>query len=502
MGFLLSFLFLVLCMFPAFASGNVVVNEIAWMGTTNSASDEWIELYSTDTADLTDWHLITEDGAMDIALSGSITAGGYVLIERTDDTTVPDISADIIAPFGSGLSNNGEVLILKNSSGTEVDKVHTESPPVGEGWPAGDNITKETMQKSGGAWITAMATPKAANISAGSSKNNLETDEENEIDSGSGGGDPEYIPPEKLPRIKTDAGEDQTAAVGEQVQFRAHAWGLDDKALENARYVWNFGDGATHEGQNVGYAYMFPGTYMARLMVSSGKYSAFDDLRVLVQKNTVMISEVMPGAAGWIELQNAGNKSIHLGGWILETTTSRFIFPLGTIMAPNSFAVLSAQTTRVVPNGAGDRVYLFYPNGTYANGFQYVFEAPQGKSVSNNAGVSVFTEPTPGNSNKLVLTQQIVFVPIVSKSPVTEQKTKQQPQLVILEQEEPVDGSNTRDSSGDLIFQSATLTDAPPLSKMDREAIWFGGSLIAGGFAAVGVVLFRRRRSSMSDTIL
>lgn len=148
---------------PYLADASVIINEVAWMGTANSATDEWIELFSDKVQDLSGWTLSTADGGMNIALSGSITAGGYYLIERTDDTAVSDITADLVAPFGSGLSNSYETLILKDSNGTQID----EAGPSGNTWPAGDNSTKETMQFTLSGverrWITASATPKASN---------------------------------------------------------------------------------------------------------------------------------------------------------------------------------------------------------------------------------------------------------------------------------------------------------------------------------------------------
>ena len=70
---------------------DVVINEIAWMGTLSSFNDEWIELFNnTGTPiDLTGWTLNSLDGTPSITIpSGSIDAGGYFLLERTDDTSV------------------------------------------------------------------------------------------------------------------------------------------------------------------------------------------------------------------------------------------------------------------------------------------------------------------------------------------------------------------------------------------------------------------------------
>ena len=51
---------------------DVVINEVAWMGTNASAYHEWIELHNTTGAaiDLTSWTLSAADGAPNITLAG------------------------------------------------------------------------------------------------------------------------------------------------------------------------------------------------------------------------------------------------------------------------------------------------------------------------------------------------------------------------------------------------------------------------------------------------
>jgi hypothetical protein len=122
------------------------------MGTASSTTDEWIELFNTtdSSIDMSGWEIRSTDGAPVVALSGTIVPKGYYLIERTDDTTVSDIVADLIAPFsgngGSGLSNTGEKLELYR--GTEkID----ETPDIVSGWVAGENSTavdgRRTMER-------------------------------------------------------------------------------------------------------------------------------------------------------------------------------------------------------------------------------------------------------------------------------------------------------------------------------------------------------------------
>jgi hypothetical protein len=121
----------------------VVINEVAWMGTQAFYMDEWMELYNNTPydIDLSDWKLVTQDGGIDINLQNTITGEGFYLLERTDDTTVNDVTADLI--YTGDLNNNGEILILTHASST-IDQ--TPSDPVY--WVAGDNGQRTTMERT------------------------------------------------------------------------------------------------------------------------------------------------------------------------------------------------------------------------------------------------------------------------------------------------------------------------------------------------------------------
>ncbi|WP_239672260.1 phospholipase D-like domain-containing protein [Mangrovibacillus cuniculi] len=123
----------------AASANDVVINEIAWMGTTASYADEWVELHNTSSSavDLSGWTLASQDGSLSVQLSGTIPAGGYYLLERTDDTTIPDKQANLI--YSGSLDNTGEILSLKDASGTIIDSV--------DAWHAGDNTSKATMER-------------------------------------------------------------------------------------------------------------------------------------------------------------------------------------------------------------------------------------------------------------------------------------------------------------------------------------------------------------------
>ena len=122
------FLFLAIFLFPSFCFASVVINEIAWMGTETSSYDEWIELKNTteNDIDLANWKLISTDGSPEINLTGIIPAYGYFLLERTDDNSVLNITADLI--YSGTLSNTGERLELKDDSDNfNIHPVHQKA---------------------------------------------------------------------------------------------------------------------------------------------------------------------------------------------------------------------------------------------------------------------------------------------------------------------------------------------------------------------------------------
>lgn len=155
----------------AFAAspGDVVINEVAWAGSTDSANDEWIELYnsSNQAVDLNGW-IIEDDGAPNYNLAGNIAPHGYFLIEKNENA-VSTINADQIVSIS--LANSGDSLILKDSAGVVIDSVNGS----GGAWYVGDATTKATMEKidpsikvdAANNWATAKV-GNGANSSAGS----------------------------------------------------------------------------------------------------------------------------------------------------------------------------------------------------------------------------------------------------------------------------------------------------------------------------------------------
>ncbi|MFN8384541.1 MAG: lamin tail domain-containing protein [Anaerolineales bacterium] len=126
----------------------VIINEVAWAGTTSSLTDdEWIELYNPGSAaiNITGWALKAADGTPSITLNGTIPAGGYFLLERDTDDTVLDILADQVYASNMDLSNSGEALTLRDGANTVIDTANGN----GGAWPKGSASTYGTMERIG-----------------------------------------------------------------------------------------------------------------------------------------------------------------------------------------------------------------------------------------------------------------------------------------------------------------------------------------------------------------
>lgn len=91
---------------------------------------------------LTGW-ILTDGGDINLALEGTISAYGFYLLERTDDSTVSNINADQI--YTGGLNNNGENLRLRDPAGNLIDSANYPG-----GWPAGEAGLRFSMERRGG----------------------------------------------------------------------------------------------------------------------------------------------------------------------------------------------------------------------------------------------------------------------------------------------------------------------------------------------------------------
>jgi phosphatidylserine/phosphatidylglycerophosphate/cardiolipin synthase-like enzyme len=114
------------------APGDVVINEVAAdapQGGTDTAY-EWIELYNTTTQfiTLTNWTL-NDNAAVDVIPTVVISPGDFIIVAASISFTVnyPAVSCTVVymsnGSIGSGLSNTGDRLILKDDLSNIIDQL-------------------------------------------------------------------------------------------------------------------------------------------------------------------------------------------------------------------------------------------------------------------------------------------------------------------------------------------------------------------------------------------
>ena len=244
---------------------DVTISEVAWAGSADDPTAEWIELHNTTTAviDLSGWRLISSDGAPEIALTGKIPPHEYRVLHRSD--AGPERSDDRIT-YSGALRDGGESLYLLNSAGVEADSANSQ----GGAWPAGKAgdvpCTMERIDQSGPDrpenWATAQdladdglfyGTPGARNSVS-------------------------YTPPQG-----TFTFDPNPAHPGEPVLFSGQA-SLDTR-IKVASYAWDFGDDSIGRGQTFSHTYVQTGSYSVLLTLRDdrgGVANVVKDVRVIV----------------------------------------------------------------------------------------------------------------------------------------------------------------------------------------------------------------------------
>ncbi len=420
---------------PAFSSNNIIINEIAWMGTDISASDEWIELYNptNQEVDLTGWIIKAADGTPKITLSGKIAAGGYFLLERTNDESAPETPADQI--YTGALSNNGEALELYDAQSNLIEQVN-----FSDGWPAGDNNTKQTMERKDAigwqASQNAGGTPKAKNSPGQKTApeepqepeepqkpKEQEPTEEQIID---GGPARSNKPP--VARIGPD---NITALTNQKIFFDASF--SSDPNRDKLTFFWNFGDGQTSTEAKTNHIYAYPGEYIATLLVSDGQLTNMDVVKINVYSQSIIISEFLPNPYGndeeneWIEIYNQSDQIANLANWRLddeESGSEPFVFPEGSLIAPCQFLVIKRPISKVHLNNDWDQARLLYPDGSLASQIDYSGEDKEGMSVAFDGSDYYWTKTaTPGAVNIISAIEQNEKQNIAIKTPISIIKT-------------------------------------------------------------------------------
>jgi uncharacterized repeat protein (TIGR01451 family) len=308
---------------------SIIINEVAWAGTAASSEDQWIELYNptSSSIDITGWTLKSTSplpSALNITLSGTISSGGYFLLERgansTDNSTISDITADQIYT-GYLLSNTGEKLILNDSLGHFIDTANQEGfGNATNPWPQGhttDSIygsmeRQGTSAETDSSWVTNRGNPR----NGLDANNGLIYGTPRRHNSAGLGSDPTPAP----------------AAVPTFTFIPRVGRPIINEFLPRPGFDWN----------------------------QDGKVNTFDE---------------------FIEIKNIGNADISLSGWTLNVLGSNpYSLPAVTLKIGERKVFYGLQTNLLLKDG-GDTVRLINPSGKIYDAYTYAIAKVEDRST-------------------------------------------------------------------------------------------------------------------------
>lgn len=346
-----------LMFFPALTHAQVLLSEIAWMGTDADANNEWIEIYnfSNTPTDLTGWTLTSDDGSISVKLKGILAPHAVGVLERTDDTTLPDITA--LLTYTGRLVNEGvtPTLTLKDAGGTTSDQAIG-----GPNWESigGSNVKpKKTAQRTRtGSWVTAAPTPGAENAETNDpvivtdTNTTVETNTSTKKSSSGGGGGSSKSSPAKKeveivnPVLALAFEVPHTVYVNEEVHLEAKPSGIGETIMDSLQYTWNFGDTYTQNGREVSHTYTRPGEYT---MVLQGLYAKHNE--IVRHDVTVLptVFEITRAVNGDIIIHNKSPQEINLGGFALGLE-KEFMFPSYTFVKAGGVLVVPTERVKKV----------------------------------------------------------------------------------------------------------------------------------------------------------
>lgn len=370
---------------PLFAQAQVSITEIAWMGTTESQFGEWIEFYNSTDAEvsLKNWKLYEAGGdTLIFNFSKSIAPKSYLVLERTTGSSpdpLPEVQDEAGTFGGSGLSNSGEYLVLKDDTNQIV-----QSLDFSKGWPAGDSESKQTMQLDGTTWITAPATLKE-----GTSGGTLGGEASKPLENAPSG--KAYVPPVFEPRI--DLAVPSTIYANISNEYSATTY-MEYGQVYNGVFFWNMGDGTTYQTKTplpIRHTYRYPGVYT----ISFGFYrTPYDKKPVQMTSVTRTVSDpkvtLSIVSEKGVQITNSDTVPLDISQW-------RVVFESGGTGELPPLSIIGAKSSVIIPF---DTLSIQDIPPTVSA----VLKSPEGISIaSSEKDLSIFPKKTQKNEVRAII---------------------------------------------------------------------------------------------------
>ncbi|MBP9749894.1 MAG: lamin tail domain-containing protein [Candidatus Pacebacteria bacterium] len=334
------FFAILMCVFalPTASHANVLISEIAWMGSDINSTFEWIELYnfSTTTTDLSGWELTSDDGNISVQLSGILTPHGVCVLERGTDQSVPEV--DALLTYPGEMSDAGTHLTLKDSAGLVSDQANGSN-----GWVTigGSNVSpKKTAQRTRtGGWVTAAPTPGLANAQV----------------------DDPVVPDPNVTSTKNPSGgsmlrtikqqdtifsigivASSTVYVGMPVNFTTSFPKLSKRERNTLTHYWNFGDTWVTNDHAPSHVFKYPGEYIVSLEASTTRKQSLNRFEIMVLPGPFSLSL---NSNRDVVITNETDGELKLDGYTLVGDDYNYSFPKNSFMKAKGAITIPRATT-------------------------------------------------------------------------------------------------------------------------------------------------------------
>lgn len=369
----LGIIFFFLC--PFFAHAQIAITEIMYDVPGTDTGHEWIEIQNTSAADIdfSSWRLFEDGTNHKVTVgrgSGVLSPGAHAIIADKSDTFLSEWPAFQGAVFDSSFSlknEGGETLAIRNPDLADVYSVSYESS-IGA---AGDG---NSLQLVSGMWRAALPSPGKENVFSSISppappapsttppaNPNTSTGNGNNTSNNNGNS----VSVDITKRIQAHIISERVIVAGGVADFKGSASGFKSEPLSGARYMWNFGDGATREGEHILHTYSFPGVYTVMLSVAYEEYSATDRTSVEATAAQVRLSSLSQDTATAIVVLNDGPVDLDVSLWELHVRSDVFRIPAHSFVRAHERGTFSSEVTLLYP-ATGDTIILRFPNGKEA----------------------------------------------------------------------------------------------------------------------------------------
>ncbi len=367
-----SFVFLCLVCAPGMVGAQVVISEFLYDAAGSDTDQEWVELFNAgeSAVDLTKWkindgsnHVFNVPPKNDGKGSISIPSGGYLILASNAATFAAQypLVANVIDTTLSLPNTSGSVSLVDESGATVDTLSYTKDMGA-----AGDSLTLHRATLAGTALSAAAPSPGSGSLSANAASTQsaaTSTTESAQTTSGAASGNSSpvssYVAP-PLPQLFAEAGGDRVAIVGADVIFEGRAYNRNREFVDMVRFVWNFGDGSTAEGQSVAHHFEYPGRYVVWLDIAHDTVAASDRIIVTAEPARLSFTVFADGSA---EIVNNAGRDLDLSNWVVANFAREFRLPKHSLILSGTSMRISQKTLGF---WSGMQTELRYPNGALA----------------------------------------------------------------------------------------------------------------------------------------